>query len=115
MKKEIESVIRMILGMVKDDIGPAEHFKEKNFFSEKTNWRFGVDHRGELEVLCWLNPNICGELAYSTRKNSKIDMWDVRKIHAGLGVFAEGMAKEYPRLTARWNKFLDAAEYFENR
>ncbi len=122
MKREVEAVVRMVIGFVDHDTLKRMRFKEDAFSSSECEWRLcswdinGMslwDAKLELGVECWLisgDHHEIKKLAYQSKSgHGTFSLKNAQAIHEGLPVFIEGVAKTFPDLTKRWQPLLDAA------
>ena len=130
MRKEIDSVVNMVVGMVSNtdiinwkfdfDKVPVAGFYEQIFETQKCRWIILEGSVGKLWVRCLLidhtGQSYSEEQAYySFAGSQQIELRHVQKVHEALPVFVDGMAKAFPSLNTRWQLFLNAADYFEHR
>ncbi len=129
MRKEIDSVVNMVVGMVppRDIIewGMRNNVRfgraTTTFSSPECEWRIFVNQKGSLGVECRLLYQTChpadfAVCVYSTTfaKGVKdIQLRHVKNVRECLSVFEEGMAKTFPFLPESWQPLLDAADYAE--
>ena len=119
LKREVESVVRMVLGFVDHNTLKEMRFKEEIFNSYRYTWRIfvwnstGIPWDANLKLDAECSSLINGdhmELVYQSMHGyGLISLRDIQAVHEGLPIFIEGMAKTFPGLMKRWQPLLDAA------
>lgn len=106
MRKEIKSVVLMVLGFVKNNWSTGE-----TYVSGGCKWIVGRDCDNAMQIECWVDPHpsFVGP-AYTTSGNLPILLRNVQAVYGGLPVLIEGIAKTFPALKKLWQPLLDAAD-----
>ena len=117
MRREVESVVRMILGMLGE---MPEGFNGVDFRSSGYHWKVSMLHpSGAVYVECWklsfgiarreYERPILEKRIYSTRPEMcQLYLEDVETVHEALSGFVEGIAEAFPVLNERWRPLLIA-------
>jgi hypothetical protein len=116
MRKEIDSVVGMVLGFLYESHDFSRfHFATEVFSSEKCVWRVMRDGYEHVRVACRLRrsyglDSYGLEMAYSNIPGVvTFKCYDVKEVHDGLAVFVKGMAERFPEIEKAWRPLLDAA------
>ena len=122
MKKDIDSVVKMVTGMIREDeiifwkydkIPSLSGRLGQVFRSDDCEWEIRLNDDRKFDVECRLIGTICtkGDIimhSYSTKRPS-MNLCDVQRVHQCLEFFVEKMAEAFPNLPNRWQPLLDAA------
>lgn len=107
MKKEVEQVVRMILGLVKLEM--TENFVGEKYESESCFWMIIRPRNGATEIGCWVKTSAGKVCAYSTEKAAPFPSSTAQQVHEGLPLFVEGVMKAFPKIGKHWQFILNAA------
>jgi len=113
MRKEIDLVVRMILGF---SHGVAWKDELVRFEGKDGFWEIRYKQRSmqNLKAECWIvSVTAVMELAYDTQdfRFAQVPLRFVKAVYGMLPLFVEGMAKECPQLDKSWQPLLDAADH----
>jgi len=122
MKKEVEELIPMLIGLaIISHSGPISTVAN-TFANEQIEWRLtGVVYimsrkDSHLKVECWLKKKIGTGNAMTASYTNEGSWWgarpseNIQRTHEGLAVFVEGMLSAFPDLQEHLEPFLSAAE-----
>lgn len=117
MRKEVECVVRMIIGLLEL---PRHETVVRKFENRECKWMLiwykeGSCLRRELPVVqCWLKREYGSRLAYSTDSGeiNSFCMEVVQEVHQNLSGFVYGMLKDFSELCPKIRPFLVAAYKF---
>ncbi|MFY9493197.1 MAG: hypothetical protein WAP55_01850 [Minisyncoccia bacterium] len=107
MRTEIKNVVSMVLGFA-DKVGWSHTV---NLSDGDLDWEFRVRLGDQMQVQCWSRAE--ARLIYFFRPPPfavQLRMENVMKVHRGLPLFVDGMAKTIPALAEKWQPLLDAAD-----
>lgn len=123
MKKEVEQVIRMVMGLLnagdlfrKGVSSTGEFYVEfRDYACERCEWRVSVNRYPSVYcVECWIpfqRGALSLKLAYSSTPNAiPFRTENAQRVHEALSVFVQGMIEHFPELSERLQPFLDAAD-----
>jgi hypothetical protein len=111
MRKEVDDVVRIIDGLLKNEL-PID-FNTK-FTSERSEWSIRKHplNGGKVyfEVKCCIRLSLGWQSGYSLRGEVPFHSENVQEVHECLPDFIQGVAKEFPSIEERWQFLLKAAE-----